>query len=171
MSAPATIAGEPHASRVFAPSTTAAGQAGVSWEGWAREVITRTPLVPVALAATAGVVLERVTNLPVEREFLGVDKTLLVLIALGLTLGICWLLAWLRGRLLLGLVCLWLVCGLLGASWHRLWRMPASDDIGLQATAEGRLARVRGTVQEVEHTTPIPSPLRSRLDPPQTELV
>jgi competence protein ComEC len=110
----------------------------------------RAPLVPVALAVTTGILLDRWLDL----------SSGIILLGLGLSF-----LAWvinLRNRS--ALVYLWLAAGILGAFWQHEWRThKAADDISHFAALDARLARVRGIVasEPVLVRGPPAGPLRS----------
>ncbi len=121
--------------------------------------IWRAPLVPVALAATAGIVLDRYFSLPLAGSLVA------VVAALG-----AWVTARTGQRPGLGLVYL-LIAGLaLAAAYHHWWRdaYPA-DDIGEFAAIQAQPARLRGVLAEEPAISwqPVNDPLRSvpRSDP------
>ena len=95
------------------------------------------PLVPFAVAATAGIVADRHLDLP--------HTIWLVLAGAGLIL---WLAA-LRRHDLVGLAGLWVLAGGLFGAYHHAWRndFPA-DDVGNLAAVEPRIVRIRGTLAE-----------------------
>src|SRR4051794_7019770 len=86
----------------------------------ASDSVWRAPLVPIALAVTAGVVLDR---------YLALYPTAsLALSAVGL---VAWYFARGRGA---GLFCLLVVCAGCGAAWHHLRRdVYPDDDVGAVA--------------------------------------
>jgi competence protein ComEC len=98
----------------------------------------RAPLVPVALAATLGVALDRYFGLPLPVS--------LVVAVAGL---IAWAVALFGRRSGLAFVYLWLTVAALAAGYHR-WRCEgyAADDIGNAATPEPRPAHLRGVLEE-----------------------
>src|SRR5258708_2811397 len=100
------------------------------------ESIWRAPLVPVALAATAGIVLDRYASPPLVPTFAA------ALIALAL-LTLC---AW-KQQLVGGLLCLAIAVAALGAAYHH-WRRDvyAADDIGRFASPDPRPVLLRGVV-------------------------
>jgi competence protein ComEC len=108
------------------------------------------PLVPVALAVTAGVVADRALGVPVP--------VAAVVLAIGLV-------GWAARRFApAGLPFLWLAVAAVGALHHHQYRdLFAADDIGRIATAEPRLVRLRGRLaEEPTVSTPArPDPLRS----------
>jgi competence protein ComEC len=130
----------------------------------------RAPLVPVALSATLGVFVERTLDLPPVR-FLAFDLLSLLLLAVALVAGSLWAIAFVHRRLLLAAIALCCVAGCIGAAWHRLWLLPAADDIRWVATVDGHLARLRGEILEVAHETPEDTPLRSLPAAAQTVLL
>jgi competence protein ComEC len=112
----------------------------------------RAPLVPVALAATAGVALDRYVSLPVP--------LCLLVAAAGL---VAWAVALFGCRSGLAAVYLWLTVAALAAGYHhgrREWY--AADDVGNVATTEPSPARLRGVLEEEPalHRQP-PDPLVS----------
>jgi competence protein ComEC len=134
-----------------------------------RERLARAPLVPVALAATLGILIERAADLPPVR-FFGLDILTLSLLALVVAGGALWGLAFLRRRWLVAALALALMAGFLGAAWHRVCLLPPANDIGWSASADGCLARIRGVILEIHDETPIDTPLRSRPMGTQTVL-
>jgi competence protein ComEC len=118
----------------------------------------RAPLVPVALAASAGLVADRYGQLPFAVE--------LVAVAVGLA-------AWFASRARKsGAVWLWLAAAALAAAHHHAHRhLFAADDIGMFATARPTPARLRGTLAEepARFRPPKPDPLLT-LRKPETTL-
>jgi competence protein ComEC len=101
-----------------------------------QEPIWRGPLVPIALAATAGIVLDRELGLAL----------LWTLISAIAFITACLLFTW-RNRALPAIVLLWCAVGALGAAYHHWQReVYASDDIGQFAAEEPRPALLRGIV-------------------------
>lgn len=94
------------------------------------------PLVPVALSVGIGVILERHSAMPVE----------MLLAALG-TCVFSWLLL-LRRQSLATTILLWCVTGSLAACWHRLSLAWPPDAIGLMATMDRTMVRLRGCIVE-----------------------
>src|SRR5262245_25371270 len=93
--------------------------------------IWRAPLVPVALAGTAGVILDRYFSIPLPVSLVG------AVVALA---------AWAAARLgrSNGLPLVYLAAAIvaLGAAYHQVYRnLYAADDIGSFATPEPRPAR------------------------------
>src|SRR5207237_7146897 len=74
-----------------------------------------SPLVPVALAATAGIVLDRYLDVPIAISLIG---------ALGAVA--CFVLNGSGPRRMLGLVYLWAGCAAAGAGYHHLHRSSAA---------------------------------------------
>jgi competence protein ComEC len=112
----------------------------------------RAPLVPVALAATGGVVLDRYIGLPLPVSLLVAFAALLA-----------WAVALFGRRSGLAVVYLWLTVAALAAGYHRSYReWYADDDIGNAATPQPRPAHLRGTLEEEPRTTeePFVDPLR-----------
>src|SRR4051812_11220170 len=107
----------------------------------AHDSVWRAPLVPVALAVTAGIVA---------------DRYLAVYALAALGLSCVGLLAWCvvrRGPA--GLFCLLIVCAGAGAAWHQLRReVYADDDIGNLAPVEPLPVQVRGVVAEEPQHSP-----------------
>jgi competence protein ComEC len=102
----------------------------------APEPLWRAPLVPVALAATAGILLDRWSHLP-----------LLFTLGTALLVTLCGLiLAW-RHRSLSALVLMWCGVAALSAAYHH-WQHDVypADDIGRLATEEPRAVLLRGVV-------------------------
>jgi competence protein ComEC len=102
------------------------------------ESIWQAPLVPVALAGTAGIVLDRTIAPPLP----------LTLIATVVGL-FAWVFLRKNPRPIASLVCLWAAIAALGAAYHHVRRdVYPSDDIGNFAKPEARPVRVRGTLIE-----------------------
>ena len=120
----------------------------------------RAPLVPAALAVTAGIVL---------------DRYLRLYLAASLALACLGLLAWCVARRGAGGVfCLAVVCAGCGAAWHHLRRdVPAADDVGEVAPVEPLPVQVRGVVAEEPVRTPAVrgDPLRTLERPASVSLV
>src|SRR6266851_4245315 len=96
------------------------------------------PLVPAALAATAGIVLDRALGLPLPLT--------LVSAVVGL---VAWFILRRNPRTALPLLCLWTAIAALGAAYHHVRRdVYPADDIGYYATSEARPVRVRGMLAE-----------------------
>lgn len=96
----------------------------------------RAPLVPVALAATAGLVTDRYVGTTTEADLL---------------VAVAGLVGWLalRNRRPTSVVLLWLAFAGLAAGYHHTHRHAfAVDDIGEVAKAEPSLVRVRGVLTE-----------------------
>jgi competence protein ComEC len=113
----------------------------------------RAPLVPVVLAASAGVAVDRYAGLPVG----------LCLLAAAVGLA-AWAIALFGCRSGLATVYLWLTVAALAGGYHHARReWYAADDIGNLATAEPSPARLRGVLEEEPalHHEP-PSPLEVR---------
>lgn len=120
--------------------------------------IWHAPLVPVALAVTAGIIADRQFGFPLTWAW----------IALGVGL-IGWAVG-LHRSTSAGLPCLWLALFAVGALHHRQFRtLFAADDIGRIATSEPRLMRLRGLLAEEPSSSESsrPDPLRSM---PRSEL-
>lgn len=98
----------------------------------------RAPLVPVALAGTAGIVLDRYLGIPLGFSLLAVVVSL-----------IAWMLANLSKSKSYSPLYLWLATIALGSSYHHWFRAVfPSDDIGNYASEDARLMRVRGVLDE-----------------------
>lgn len=109
----------------------------------------RAPLVPAALAYTAGVVLDRYTAVPFAAG---------LLLTLGGMLG--WFVAQLRGRTRLPLAFLALAATAFGAAYHHYRRdVYPADDIGNVAEAEPRPAQCAAYSMRSRSTRrPCPTP-------------
>ncbi len=98
--------------------------------------VRQAPLVPLAMAATAGIVLDRYAQLPM---------------ALSLAAAVASLLAWLVHRSSsrrLALLYLWLAAAGLGGAYHHLYRYDVAEhDISHAAGAEPVPCRLRGRVE------------------------
>lgn len=133
------------------PATTAAPTPLPPEPAW--KEFAAAPLVPVALAAALGLVVDRYGSVP-----LGAD----LLTAVG------GLVAWAvarRRRPERAVVWLWLAAGGLAAAHHQTHRTAfAADDIATFATARPTPARVRGTLDEEpsRFRPPRPDPLLGR---------
>src|SRR5262245_64852274 len=114
-----------------------------------RAMIAESPLVPVALAASAGLLADRYLNLPFTFEI----ATLVVAFVAAIVM--------LRRGHRYAPAALWVVAGALAALHHYQHRnIFAADDIGNYATDEAKLVRLRGVLGEE------PTPFRpGRADP------
>jgi competence protein ComEC len=122
--------------------------------------IWRAPLVPVALAFTAGIVLDRLFIVPLLTSLLTLAGSLLG-----------WLHTHRRGHRPAALVCLALAFISFGAAYHhRHCHLYAADDIGELAPVEPRPVRLRGVLTAEPLLRPAQSsdPLRSRDQPEST---
>lgn len=123
----------------------------------AADSVWRAPLVPLALAATAGIVLDRYAAVPLEWS------------GVAALVGVAaWLLT--RRQRGLALLYLWTAVAAAGAAYHHAWmNLYAPGDIGHLVTDEGRPVRVRGVIVEepTVHWQQANDPLRSmpRSDP------
>jgi competence protein ComEC len=98
----------------------------------------RAPLIPVALAFTAGIVIDRYWSIPL----------LFSLGAVPLCLA-AWVFASLGRNKAAALPYLWLAITAIGAGYHRFHQSSFRDtDIGNYAAEEPRLVRVRGVLDE-----------------------
>src|SRR5947209_7321583 len=115
--------------------------------------IWNAPLVPVALAGTAGIVLDRLAGVPLPISVLAAASGLLA-----------WLLMWLGRSSGLPFVYLWFSIAALGAGYHHAWRESfAAEDIGALAETEPKAVQLRGVLEEepaIAYVTN-PDPLRS----------
>lgn len=122
-----------------------------------RDWIWQSPLVPPALAATIGLLLDRYIGVPIA----------ISLLLIGV-LAASWLAAFLARRSFAP-VFLCLAVGFLAAMYHHLYRNAyASWDIGNLATDEPKLIRVRGVLAEepvTYHAKPDPLVAFLRPDP------
>lgn len=122
-----------------------------------RLLIWESPLVPVALAVTAGLVVDRYFDVPTTLFWIG------LVMAGSLAVGCAAL--W-PHRVV---PCLWVACGCLAGLHHHTFRsaFPA-DDVGWLTTSEPRLMRLRGWL--AEEPTPFRQPRPTPLTPyPQPE--
>jgi competence protein ComEC len=110
------------------------------------------PLLPVALAATAGVTLDRFLGVPPITALAGA----LVAVAVWAALA--------KRRPAVSLAALWVGFAAAGAAWHfAQCRFVPADDISHATAADPRLVRLRGTLaDEPTALSPSPSPLASR---------
>lgn len=112
----------------------------------------RAPLVPVALAVSAGLVADRYAQLPLAGELFAAASALVVwLVARTRQTGVA--LAW-----------LWIAAGALAAAHHHAHRnLFAADDIGAVAPERLSPVKVRGTLDEepARFLLPKPDPLLS----------
>src|SRR6185437_9951575 len=110
----------------------------------------RSPLVPVGLAASVGLIADRYLEAPLNGEFL--------LTALAVA---AWLFAQ-RQRSLTTAVWLWLAAGALAAAHHHIHRHGfAADSIGRFTSDRVNVVRIRGTLDEepARFRAPRPDPL------------
>ncbi|MFL5243474.1 MAG: DNA internalization-related competence protein ComEC/Rec2 [Gemmataceae bacterium] len=98
----------------------------------------RSPLVPIALASSAGVVFDRYLGIPLGFSLLAAVICL-----------VAWTLALLGKGGVYAPLYLWLAALALGSSYHHWFRtIFAGDDIGNYASEDARLMRVRGVLDE-----------------------
>jgi competence protein ComEC len=122
----------------------------------------RAPLVPVALAATAGLIADRYGNLPA---------------AAGWVVGLVGVVVWLVARSCdarSAAVWLWAASAGLAAAHHHTYRHSfAPDDIATFAPEVPKPARVRGTLAEepVRYRPPKPDPLATEQKTESTSTV
>jgi competence protein ComEC len=127
-----------------------------------RDLIAESPLVPVALAATIGLLADRYFRLPVTFD-------ILVLIVAA----VFWLIL-IRRQPRAAPVALCIVSGCLAAAWHHAHRnVFRSDDIGTIAEETPKLARLRGVLDEEPSIIwrPRDDPLASYLRPDPTRSI
>ncbi|MCI0680841.1 MAG: DNA internalization-related competence protein ComEC/Rec2 [Gemmataceae bacterium] len=126
-----------------------------------RDLIWQAPLVPVALAFTSGIILDRIASIRLPTSLACVVAFVAAFVASkrkGQTHAPVWL---------------WLALAAAGASWHQWYRdSMAPNDIRLFATAEGRPVRLRGIVdsEPVQVRDLAADPLRSFATKPATRL-
>jgi competence protein ComEC len=122
---------------------TGGGLAGSIW---------LAPLVPVALAATAGIVFDRHSSVPPALSLLALAACL-----------IAWGAARFSAQKGLALIYLWGAVAAVGSLYHHArHEAPAEDDISFHATAEPRPAALRGALDsEPAHFPRPPAELRS----------
>src|SRR6059058_3628792 len=98
----------------------------------------RAPLVPVALAVTAGIVLDHLRPVPLHGSLLFATTCLAV-----------WVVILWSGRHGLARIYLLLALLALGAAWHHYClRIFPPDDIGELATETPQVVRVRGAIED-----------------------
>src|SRR5262245_62103482 len=98
--------------------------------------IWQAPLVVLALAATAGIVLDRHFVIPIAGSLLAAAGFLAA-----------WAIGHIGGGRDVAVVYLWFSVGALGAGYHHWYReLVADDDISQHASEEPRLARLRGEI-------------------------
>jgi hypothetical protein len=119
----------------------------------------RAPLAPIALAWTAGIVLDRYAVVPLPISLIA---------ALGATLA--WLLH-VPSQKSLGVVYLWLGVAALGAAWHHTHRQRDDpDDISHTTDHDGRPLSLRGAVLSAPSVSPAPKPDPLRSQPAKATL-
>jgi len=120
----------------------------------------QAPLVPPAVSATIGLLVDRYVGVPIL-----ISGTLLAVTA------VCWLAAWLSRRSF-SHVFLWIAVGLLACLYHHVYRNSFfSWDIGEFAADEPKLVRIRGTIVEepvTYHAKKTGDPLVAFLRPDST---
>src|SRR5207253_9436873 len=118
----------------------------------------RAPLVPIALAVTAGIVADRVVSVPVSWAA--------VFAALGL---VAWIAA-LRSSNRSAPAWLMITCAALASLHHHQYQnVFRADDIGQLASSEPRLTRLRGVLSDEPELHRLPrNPLRSIPRPDST---
>jgi competence protein ComEC len=137
----------------LAPTPVAAPAAPAAPPGVLADPLWRAPLVPVALAATFGVALDRYVGLPLPVSLIAALAAL-----------VAWAVALFGRRSGLAAVYLWLTVAALAAGYHRCYReWYAADDIGNAATPEPRPAQLRGVLEEEPRSSgePVPDPLQT----------
>jgi competence protein ComEC len=124
-----------------APTLPVSARFGLSRDPWQRhpfQSIWRAPLVPVALALTAGIVMDRHFDLPIAVSLLAAFAALLALVAAS------------AGRQTgLAVVYLCVMVAALGAAYHQWHRhVFAEDDLGEFVQDDPRPTRLRGVIAE-----------------------
>jgi competence protein ComEC len=109
------------------------------------ESIWRAPLVPAALAVTAGILLDRRLNIPLPFALTALVAALLA-----------WLAASIDPRRLPPVIFLALGGVGFGAAYHHFRRDFAVDDLGRLATSQPQPVRVRGLIEEEPFHAPPP---------------
>lgn len=129
------------------PSSVTPVPAAPAWKEFAR-----SPLVPVALTVSAGLIVDRYLEAPLAGE--------LLVSALAI---IAWLASrWKKSEA--SAIWLWIAAGALAAAHHHIHRNNfAPDDIGTFTDARLAVVRVRGTLDEepARFRPPRPDPLRT----------
>lgn len=127
-----------------------------------RDLIGQAPLVPVALAVTTGIVLDRCLSIPLPTS-----------LAFVIALLFAWGFSKRTAAHRQSVVWLWLALAAAGAAYHQ-WRRDsiAANDIRLFASAEGRPVRLRGVIDSEPIQAPSISgdPLRTRATKPATRM-
>jgi competence protein ComEC len=127
-----------------------------------RDLIWESPLVPVALVATAGLLLDRYLAIPVAAWGVGFIAAFAAWVRL------------IRKNTPRAAAALWLAAGCLTGAYHHYHRnLFPSDDIGTFATDDQRLVRVRGVLDDEPTRVWLPrgDPLASYLRPDPTHAV
>src|SRR5262245_34820151 len=127
-----------------------------------RELIAESPLVPVAIAVTLGLIADRYLGVPAIAE--------LAFLAVGLIAAV----ALARRRPALTSPALWCVAAALAALYHHSYRnVYAEDDIGNLASETPKLVRLRGVLAEepTRVRRPRPDGLATILRPDPTRTV
>jgi competence protein ComEC len=146
--------------------TTAATPPAVSATArpsWAVAPSWQAPLVPVAVAVTVGILLDRSFVVPLAVSLIAASASLLA-----------FFLHIFGSHRLLGLLYLWAGCLALGGAWHHVHQHgAAADDVRHCATEQGAPARLRGIVDSPPTLTKGtgPDPLRSMAKPDATRFV
>jgi competence protein ComEC len=134
------------------PTGTATATAARAGEAW-RERVWQAPLLPIALAATAGIIVDRSFGIPLKVSFLA------CLVSLA-----AWFVSRQSRRVGLALLYLAVACAALGALYHHRYReVYRADDVGEFATREPKPVVVRGLLIEepMVHREPGNNPLKS----------
>lgn len=124
-----------------------------TWKSALADDVGRAPLVPAALAATAGIVADRYVGIP-----------LLMSLLVALTALAAWALAYVLRSARVPLACLAVAAAALGAGYHHAYRgLYRTNDIGNFAATEPRLACLRGVLEEepITFRASATDPLRS----------
>jgi competence protein ComEC len=117
------------------------------------------PLIPVAVAVTAGIVFDRYVGVGLALALVGAGAATVA----GLVFQ--------RRRAAVAPLFLWLAAGLLAAAWHHVRHTPYANDIGRFAAEGERLARLRGVIVETAHYPAADDPLASQPSPARTSAV
>lgn len=113
----------------------------------------QAPLVPFALAVTAGIVLDRTLGLPLLTSLLGAVAGIMT-----------WAITFFGGKPRLAVVYLGISAAALGGGYHHGYRnVYRADDIGEFVTDDAQLTQLRGVLEEEPNIRlpPPPSPFQS----------
>lgn len=118
------------------------------------------PLLPIAVAATAGIALDRYLA----------PSLLLLLVGVALTAALCGT-SWRRGQHQATFWLLLIGTGLLAGTWHHVRHQPWANDISNLPAERVPLARLRGVVLDYEVRPAVDDPLQSLPGKSQTLLL